>query len=662
MSSRAMPKISRPRPLFIKRQLSNQHFSRIVFTPLPTGQLSPSDHATKPERDKGRMSSLTINTSLIEDILAPKLCRLSASNFNLDDAFPAPLKPMTLKRLLSESQTPSDVDAVTAAFAQCMDALMEDMERLPLSVRLNNHFELARNGVLFTKDLFVHQTSQISTDLSDADLKEKIEFASDLLEMNVASLKSLLEIAKHAMIQEKPLPNLPGDSEPDTSLELDIEESPREFSSSSMEDCTDGSLATAEISDREPIMSTADEQDNDPPATPSSRKNSIFTRLLSRASKVQVPSLNLNAQSFLTFLDIDFNTNSASPVDPPQSPQSDSETLVCERASPIDQTIPKLRLRAGNARGYTIRDSLFVFPDPAAPECDVQMPRPDNDAFDIQVNNDGVVIKASLTALIVMLTSKECVTDYEFMDMFFLCFRYFSSPMEVYNKLVARYNEPPGDNLSEAQMRVWEREAISIKLRVAKALHTWVDLHWRQGLDHEVHEHLLEFAFKRIAPELPICLSTQITEVLTRCAADLESYRGRRVERRIMIAKLALGMNIPPPTFIHPLRADMCEGDFWDVDVLDFNTAEGRKELARQLTLKVSEMYCLIDPEEAVAFWRGQWQGDDKVGEQISAMISFEKALFAWVIHTILTPSTPKDRAIVYIFWLEIASVSDSLI
>jgi len=370
----------------------------------------------------------------------------------------------------------------------------------------------------------------------------------------------------------------------------------------------------------------------------------------------------LNAQSFLNFLDIEFNTNSPSPINPPQSPQSDSETLVYERVSPIDQMSPKLRLRARNANGYTIRDSLFIFPDPAAPECDIQMPRPNNDAFDIQVNNDGVVTKASLTALIVMLTSKECVTDYEFMDMFFLCFRYFSSPMEVYNKLITRYDEKPDGNLSEAQMRVWEREAICIKLRVAKAFHTWVDLHWRQSLDHEVLDHLVEFAFKRIARELPICLSTRITAVLTRCVADLESYRGRRVERRIKIAKLALGMDISPPSFNHPLRGDMCEGDFWDVDILDFDSAEGRKELARQLTLKASEMYRLIDPEDAVAFWRGQGQGDDKVGEQISAMISFEKALFAWVIQTILAPSTPKNRAKVFIFWLEIASVSDPLI
>jgi hypothetical protein len=48
----------------------------------------------------------------------------------------------------------------------------------------------------------------------------------------------------------------------------------------------------------------------------------------------------------------------------------------------------------------------------------------------------------------------------------------------------------------------------------------------------------------------------------------------------------------------------MRQGDYRNMDILDFDKKAGRKELARQLTLLVSGLYRLVDHEQAVTNWQ----------------------------------------------------------
>jgi len=271
------------------------------------------------------------------------------------------------------------------------------------------------------------------------------------------------------------------------------------------------------------------------------------------------------------------------------------------------------------------------------------------------LNDKGVVTGASLSAIVRMLTSKEGVTDYEFTETFFVCFRLFSSPQEVFQRLVARYNEQPSGPLTEAQTRVWKNEAETIQFRVARMLLTWLDLHWRQEKDGEVFMPLINFAFSTLARDLPADLFMKISEALSRCATSKDCYRGSRIRKRMEMLQKIMKLEDEPPTgFSHPRLAD--PGESSDVDVMDFNNRAGREELARQLTLKASELYRLIDPEDAVVFWRDR--KNREVGKKVTRVISFEKSVFYWVIHTILLRETPTARAAVIVFWLDVANVS----
>ena len=303
---------------------------------------------------------------------------------------------------------------------------------------------------------------------------------------------------------------------------------------------------------------------------------------------------------------------------------------------------------------HNTRDSLLIFPDPEHPDVHVRMPSPVGVEAELYVNQQGVIIGASLPALIRLLTSTEAMMDWDLTEIFFNCFRMFSSPIEILNLLIKKYGEKPPGDLTTAQRRVWDLESRATRLRVSKLIFQWLSLHWRPESDNAVIEELADFAYHVVANDIPRPFFTKIRLALHACGDP--AFRGRRVQKRAELVKFGLKLTAAPPTkFTHPRSDAMLRGDFRKVDVLDFDKKHGHVELARQLTLMASELYRLVDPEESVIFWQ---KGDrEPPGSPAAAIISFENGLRHWAISSILDKEKLEVRAKVLKFWLQVAVV-----
>jgi hypothetical protein len=542
------------------------------------------------------------------------------------------------------------------------------MDQLPYGVRLDSTYEMAREGVLFTQYLFTAQVAQVDAHLSGFRLKEAYQIALQLMDMTMASLKSFFEVAER-ILKRKTLPNPPTDTivNVDSEDEHDLkvmdgvgtsilpksegEKKPTLPPAS----ITEESATTTVVADdnQESCLSSTGMRDGVPTALSSlARRARMITRLLACAGSAPT-RFNANATEY-TLTTNECADDSVRSVHleaksqmGPVSPPGGKRTLQNDNTSE-SQKSPK-------RNAYSIRQSLLVFSDPEEPQNNVEMPRPVGDAFDININEKGVIVGASLSALIRILTSKDAVTDHELTEMFFVCFRFFSSPMEVYDKLVGRYDEQPPGPLTTSQSRVWEQEARLVRFRVAKVFLMWLDLHWRHETDKDVFEPLLNFTFKRMAADLPFELSKKITEALHKCAGTGHNYRGRRLRRRLEMQENVLKSEVPPSTSFKLSKATD-RGGSSTLEVLDFNSTRGRQELAIQLTINASQLYRLVDPEDAIIFWRN---GENKeVGRTISDLVDFEKSICFFVTNSILDRAGPAARAAMAGFWIDVASVS----
>jgi len=177
-------------------------------------------------------------------------------------------------------------------------------------------------------------------------------------------------------------------------------------------------------------------------------------------------------------------------------------------------------------------------------------------------------------------------------------------------------------------------------------------LYWRPDLDCEVLEALQALFLDRLACELPEKLAVPILQELdsvsgdepicrrTRKAKDLEFIYRRNIVVKPVIPKL----EIVPDTNLDVTA-----------QLLALNTSAGREEVARQLTLQLSDLFQQIDPEDAIMYWHRRNE-DSKVGGLLQGIVLLERALCMWITHTVLQQPTLQERCRLLEFWLDVAT------
>ncbi|KAA8649177.1 guanine nucleotide exchange factor [Aspergillus tanneri] len=259
---------------------------------------------------------------------------------------------------------------------------------------------------------------------------------------------------------------------------------------------------------------------------------------------------------------------------------------------------------------------------------------------------DGQVMGGSLRALVEKLTAHQSTPDAMFVSTFYLTFRLFATPMEFAEALVDRFNYI-GDT---------SHAAGPVRLRVYNVFKGWLEAHWRHDCDDSALDYIVNFASTTLMQNLPsagkrlVELAEKVSMVHGPVVPRLMSSMGK--------TNTATAHYVHPDTPLPPPILTKKEANLlkqWkngetSITILDFDPME----LARQLTIKESRIFCAILPEELLAT---EWmKRSASLAVNVRAMSTLSTDLAHLVADSILQLEEPKKRAAIIKHWVKIAN------
>ena len=267
-------------------------------------------------------------------------------------------------------------------------------------------------------------------------------------------------------------------------------------------------------------------------------------------------------------------------------------------------------------------------------------------AHELVHNKEGQITGGTLPALIERLTTPDATPDASFVSTFFLTFRLFAAPTDFAQALIERF-QYVGDS---------PRVAGPARLRVYNVFKGWLESHWRNDCDKAALELIVPFATRQLQIVLPTA-----GKQLARLAEQVTDAKGPLVPRLISsIGKTntSIAQYIAPDSPMAPpiiSKSQMSALNNWkhggrDISIMDFDPLE----LARQFTLKESQIFCSILPEELLA---SEWtKKSGSMAVNVRAMSRLSTDLANLVADSILQVEDPKKRATTIKQWVKIAN------
>lgn len=214
--------------------------------------------------------------------------------------------------------------------------------------------------------------------------------------------------------------------------------------------------------------------------------------------------------------------------------------------------------------------------------------------------------------------------DSSFNNTFLLTYRSFTTTEELLNLLFARFriSMPPG--LSSIEQEIWvEKKQRPIQLRVFNVLKSWLESYLYEGADEKHLERIKRFAEEEMGATPSMVLpSKQLLRLIER----------RQEGGEMQVRKMVMPQSAPPPVLPKNLR----KIKFLDIDPL---------EMARQLTLLDSTLFCRIKPFECLdKSWSKS--NSDKLAPGIKDTINTSNRITGWVAEAILMQEDSKKRAL----------------
>ena len=326
------------------------------------------------------------------------------------------------------------------------------------------------------------------------------------------------------------------------------------------------------------------------------------------------------------------------------SSMRDSETSAVSQVS-TRATSPDATLSSNNRNeSFTSCAGIHRFGDRDADEMEADLLERTY-AHELAFNKDGQITGGTLPALIERLTTPDSTPDATFVSTFYLTFRLFATPPEFAQALIDRFNYV-GDS---------PRISGPVRLRVYNIFKGWMESHWRNDCDRSALELISTFATRQLLIVLPTAgkrlasLAGQVTTTSNPLVPRLLSSVGK--------TNTSIAQYIPPDT---PMPAPVLNKSqmnalkSWKlgsatVSILDFDPLE----LARQLTIKESQIFCSILPEELLA---SEWMKQSgSLAVNVRAMSRLSTDLTNLVTDNILQVDDPKRRAAIIKQWTKIA-------
>jgi hypothetical protein len=261
-------------------------------------------------------------------------------------------------------------------------------------------------------------------------------------------------------------------------------------------------------------------------------------------------------------------------------------------------------------------------------------------------NKDGQISGGSLPALVEQLTTYETTPDAVFVTTFYLTFRLFTTPVELAQCLIDRF-----DYIGDSQV------GVPVRLRVYNVFKGWLESHWSGDSDSAALSIILSFATGKLQASMPAAgkrlaeLTSKVTEVRAGALVPrLVSSIGKTGVSNTFFtpADSNVPSSVVSKSQLNALRSSK-EGKA-QCSILDFDPLE----LARQFTIIESRLFCSIQAEELLAL---EWtKKSDSKAVNVKAMSTLSTDLANLVADTILLLEDAKKRAAIIKQWVKIAA------
>ncbi|KPV73424.1 uncharacterized protein RHOBADRAFT_29150 [Rhodotorula graminis WP1] len=248
------------------------------------------------------------------------------------------------------------------------------------------------------------------------------------------------------------------------------------------------------------------------------------------------------------------------------------------------------------------------------------------------------------------MTLHDTTIDAAFSNTFLLCFRMFTTPLDLANLLWARFD----------LLKQWTAQKLTpVRLRIFNLFKTWVESYWQHHPDGEIVDGLLEWCAGRLKAAMPSA-STRLADLAGKTLVPFSSLTTGSSSSSSSSSSAAIdayspssaaASSAPPPVVTKSLVANLRPALSGRRSLLSSVTEIDALELARQLTIMESRVYCSIRADELLGAGNGgASSGSAKhVSESmrtpnVRKMSSLSTRLTGWITEVILGEQDQKRR------------------
>jgi hypothetical protein len=266
-------------------------------------------------------------------------------------------------------------------------------------------------------------------------------------------------------------------------------------------------------------------------------------------------------------------------------------------------------------------------------------------AHELLYNKDGQVVGGTLEALVEKLTNQYAPPDPDFHSAFLLTFRLFADAVELAQTLIDRYQYAGDCNTDSSPAR----------LRVYNFFKAWLESHYLAKSDAPALDMIRSFAKNQLSQRFP-GPGKRLADLTDKAAELGTSNTANQLVSAVGKTCVSLGTDyektLIPHAKINREQLYLLTGDlpsrkcsFLDLDPM---------EIARQLTLMESRIFCAIQPQELLGL---EWTKKDGRAKNVLAMSTFSTNLTNLVVDTILTADRTKKRVETLKQWIKISKI-----
>lgn len=293
----------------------------------------------------------------------------------------------------------------------------------------------------------------------------------------------------------------------------------------------------------------------------------------------------------------------------------------------------------------------------------------DYDPREVAFNSDGALVGGTLRVLIEKLTPVDGLPDRNFAEAFWYTFRLFSTPADVLDTFIQRFNiaaPPVVAGLGEEALAMWaENKQKPVRYRVIICIKTWLDHHWRPGTDEAIIETFQTFLNSEVMKAVPLASRAQDSlrkrvaamhaaeaEGAAKSGSTLSHQSGRSIDRGrtssgVILSPTPNSATIKTPIISKALMTQLSKNPQPNILITDFDTLE----LARQLTIMESKLFAAVAPEDLL-------QTGKKSVPELKALSTLSNQITGWVTDVILHELDTKHRGALLKFYIKLADVS----